>query len=99
MQATFLRLTTRAKPFLPGTDVGLALGIIALLAVLVVPLPSALLDVGLALSVTASVLVLSATVVVLGSEAVLALAGSLAVMMLLAVNRPAIDLVAREFTA
>ncbi len=48
----------RAKPMLPGTDVGLALGIICLLAVLVIPLPTALLDLGLALSVTASVLVL-----------------------------------------
>src|SRR5438270_5951668 len=58
MQATLLGFGARAKPYLPGTDVGLALGIIALLAVLVIPLPSALLDVGLALSVTASVLVL-----------------------------------------
>ncbi len=48
----------RLRPYLPGTDVGLALGMIALLAVLVVPLPSVLLDMGLALSVTASVLVL-----------------------------------------
>lgn len=47
---------------MPGTDVGLAIGIIALLAVLVVPLPAALLDVGLALSVTASVLVLMVAV-------------------------------------
>src|SRR3954454_12510027 len=58
MQATLLGFGARAKPYLPGTDVGLALGIIALLAVLVIPLPSALLDVGLALSITASVLVL-----------------------------------------
>ena len=48
----------RTKPLLPGTDVGLALGVIALLSVLVIPLPTALLDLGLALSVTASVLVL-----------------------------------------
>ena len=48
----------RAKPMLPGTDVGLALGMIMLLAVLVIPLPAALLDLGLALSVTCSVLVL-----------------------------------------
>ena len=48
----------RTKPMLPGTDVGLALGVIALLSVLVIPLPTALLDLGLALSVTASVLVL-----------------------------------------
>ncbi|HYZ61186.1 MAG TPA: FHIPEP family type III secretion protein, partial [Acetobacteraceae bacterium] len=58
MQAALLSFGARAKPYLPGTDIGLALGIIALLAVLVIPLPSALLDVGLALSVTASVLVL-----------------------------------------
>ena len=48
----------RAKPMLPGTDVGLALGVVLLLAVLVLPLPTTLLDLGLALSVTASVLVL-----------------------------------------
>ncbi len=48
----------RARPMLPGTDVGLALGVVLLLAVLVLPLPTTLLDLGLALSVTASVLVL-----------------------------------------
>ena len=48
----------RARAMLPGADVGLALGMIALLAVLIVPLPTMLLDLGLALSVTASVLVL-----------------------------------------
>ena len=48
----------RVKPMLPGTDVGLALGVVCLLAVLVLPLPTVLLDLGLALSVTASVLVL-----------------------------------------
>ncbi|MBV8916190.1 MAG: flagellar biosynthesis protein FlhA [Acetobacteraceae bacterium] len=58
MQAALLGFGARAKSYLPGTDVGLALGIIALLAVLVIPLPSVLLDLGLALSVTASVLVL-----------------------------------------
>ncbi len=41
-----------------GTDVGLALGVTALLMVLVVPLPVVLLDLGLSLSITASVLVL-----------------------------------------
>ena len=51
-------LRLRAAPWMPGSDVGLALGVIALLAVLVVPLPTVLLDLGLALSVTASVLVL-----------------------------------------
>ncbi|GAC1342811.1 MAG: flagellar biosynthesis protein FlhA [Acetobacteraceae bacterium] len=58
MNATLLGFGARAKPYIPGTDIGLALGIIALLAVLVIPLPSTLLDFGLALSVTASVLVL-----------------------------------------
>ncbi len=62
MNPSLLSLGAKAKPYLPGTDVGLAIGIVALLAVLVVPLPSALLDVGLALSVTASVLVLMVAV-------------------------------------
>ncbi len=48
----------RLRVYLPGTDIGLALGVVALLSVLIVPLPPALLDVGLALSITASVLVL-----------------------------------------
>ena len=42
----------------PGNDVALALGVAALLVVLVVPLPTLLLDTGLALSITVSVLVL-----------------------------------------
>ncbi|MBX6748007.1 MAG: FHIPEP family type III secretion protein, partial [Acetobacteraceae bacterium] len=41
-----------------GSDVALALGVALLLAVLVVPLPALLLDAGLALSITLSVLVL-----------------------------------------
>jgi flagellar biosynthesis protein FlhA len=48
----------RLRRYTPGSDVGLALGMLALLAVLVVPLPTVLLDVGLALSITAAVLVL-----------------------------------------
>ena len=51
-------LAQRLRAMAPGTDVGLALGVIALLSVLVLPLPTLLLDLGLALSVTASVLVL-----------------------------------------
>ena len=51
-------LLPRLRAMAPGTDVGLALGVIALLSMLVVPLPTFLLDIGLALSVTASVLVL-----------------------------------------
>ncbi len=49
------RLLTR---YAPGTDIGLALGVVLLLAVLIIPLPTVLLDMGLALSVTAAVLVL-----------------------------------------
>ena len=44
--------------YTPGTDVGLAFGVIALLSVLILPLPTFILDMGLALSVVASVLVL-----------------------------------------
>jgi flagellar biosynthesis protein FlhA len=46
------------QTYVPGSDVGLALGVIALLSVLVLPLPTMILDFGLALSITASVLVL-----------------------------------------
>ncbi len=42
----------------PSGDVALALGVVALVAVLLVPLPAWLLDAGLAISITASVLVL-----------------------------------------
>ena len=62
MQALIASMGGKAKPYLPGTDIGLALGIIALLAVLIVPLPPALLDIGLALSVTSAVLVLMVAV-------------------------------------
>ncbi|MGE4044428.1 MAG: flagellar biosynthesis protein FlhA [Acetobacteraceae bacterium] len=46
------------RKFAPGSDVGLALGVVGLLSVLILPLPTFLLDLGLALSITASVLVL-----------------------------------------
>src|ERR1700693_5873752 len=46
------------RDYMPGSDVGLALGVMALLSVLVLPLPTLILDFGLALSITASVLVL-----------------------------------------
>ena len=46
------------RRYAPGSDIGLALGVVALLSVLVVPLPAVLLDMGLALSITAAVLVL-----------------------------------------
>jgi flagellar biosynthesis protein FlhA len=51
-------LSAAVKRYAPGSDIGLALGIVTLLSVLVVPLPAFLLDIGLAVSVTASVLVL-----------------------------------------
>ncbi len=51
-------LTDRLRRYAPGSDIGLALGVVALLSVLVVPLPTVLLDMGLALSITAAVLVL-----------------------------------------
>ena len=52
------RLTAGVRRYAPGSDIGLALGVVALLSVLVVPLPTVLLDMGLALSITAGVLVL-----------------------------------------
>src|SRR5487761_2486710 len=54
----FPTLTARLRRFAPGSDIGLALGVVALLSVLVLPLPTVLLDVGLATSITAAVLVL-----------------------------------------
>ena len=51
-------LTARARRFAPGSDIGLALGVVALLSVLVLPLPPLLLDFGLSVSITAAVLVL-----------------------------------------
>ncbi|MQR99216.1 flagellar biosynthesis protein FlhA [Gluconobacter aidae] len=46
------------KKWLPGSDIGLALSVSALLSILVLPLPTFVLDVGLSLSVTLSILVL-----------------------------------------
>jgi flagellar biosynthesis protein FlhA len=51
-------LNPSLRRYLPGTDVGLALGIFCLLSLLILPLPTMLLDLGLSLSVTAAVLVL-----------------------------------------
>src|SRR5476651_2011341 len=48
----------RVRQYAPGSDIGLALGVVALLSVLVLPLPTILLDLGLALSITSSVLIL-----------------------------------------
>ncbi|MBV9537635.1 MAG: flagellar biosynthesis protein FlhA [Acidisphaera sp.] len=50
--------SSRLRSYAPGTDVGLAVGVVALLSVLILPLPTFVLDLGLALSITASVLVL-----------------------------------------
>ena len=52
------QLQAALRKYSPGTDVGLAFGMILLLTVLVIPLPTMLLDMGLAISITASVLVL-----------------------------------------
>ena len=49
---------TRLRVQMPGTDVWLAVGVVALLSVLILPLPTLVLDLGLALSITSSVLVL-----------------------------------------
>jgi flagellar biosynthesis protein FlhA len=51
-------LADRLRAYAPGTDIGLAVGVVALLSVLIIPLPTLLLDLGLALSITLSVLVL-----------------------------------------
>ena len=51
-------LGLRLRPWMPGSDIGLATGVIVLLSVLILPLPTVILDFGLAVSVTASVLVL-----------------------------------------
>jgi len=51
-------LARQWRDYTPGSDVGLAIGVVALLSVLIIPLPTLLLDLGLALSITASVLVL-----------------------------------------
>ena len=58
LAARLPKLPPAVRRLVPGSDVGLALGVVALLSVLILPLPAFILDVGLALSVTASVLVL-----------------------------------------
>src|SRR5271168_2221300 len=54
----FPGILARVRRYAPGSDIGLALGVVALLSVLVIPLPTLLLDFGLAMSITAAVLVL-----------------------------------------
>ncbi len=51
-------MQARLRRYMPGTDIGLAFGVIVLLSVLILPLPGFVLDFGLSLSVTAAVLVL-----------------------------------------
>lgn len=51
-------LARRWRRFAPGADIGLAIGVVCLLSLLILPLPTMLLDFGLAVSVTSSVLVL-----------------------------------------
>ena len=51
-------LSTMLRRYVPGSDVGLALGVVALLSMLILPLPTLVLDFGLAMSITGSVLVL-----------------------------------------
>jgi flagellar biosynthesis protein FlhA len=48
----------RVRALIPGTDIGLAFGVVVLVSVLVLPLPPFVLDIGLSLSITASVLIL-----------------------------------------
>jgi flagellar biosynthesis protein FlhA len=57
-QGMLSALTARLRQYAPGSDVGLALGVILLLSVLILPLPTLLLDLGLAMSITSAVLVL-----------------------------------------
>ena len=58
MPALLTQLRDRFAPYIPGSDVALALGVVILLSILVLPLPAMVLDLGLALSITAAVLVL-----------------------------------------
>ena len=51
-------ITGKLHRYAPGSDIGLALGVIALLSVLILPLPTFVLDLGLSLSITLSVLIL-----------------------------------------
>ena len=48
----------KLQSHLPGTDIMLALGVILLISILIVPLPTLFLDIGLSLSITSSVLIL-----------------------------------------
>ena len=54
----FMALPRSITRFTPGADIGLALGVVAIVAVLIVPLPGMALDFGLSLSITMAVLIL-----------------------------------------
>ena len=54
----FSTLSSKYGRYVPGTDIGLAVGVVCLLSVLILPLPTFVLDIGLAGSITLSVLVL-----------------------------------------
>ncbi len=58
MQGLLNRVLSFQKSFGIGSDIGLALGLIGLLSILIFPLPKLILDAGLALSLTVSVLIL-----------------------------------------
>ncbi len=58
LSASLQPVFDRLQRYVPARDVGLAIGVIVLLSILVLPLPRFVLDVGLALSITSSVLVL-----------------------------------------
>ncbi|MFC0386659.1 flagellar biosynthesis protein FlhA [Roseomonas vinacea] len=53
-----MNLPAGLRRFNPGSDIALALGVVAVIGIMLVPLPTVILDFGLAISVTASVLVL-----------------------------------------
>ncbi len=56
--ATLDGFASTLRRYVPGSDVGLALGVVLLLSILILPLPPFFIDVGLSLSITASILVL-----------------------------------------
>ena len=58
MPALLTQLRARFAPYLPGSDIALALGVVVLLSILILPLPAMVLDLGLSLSITSAVLVL-----------------------------------------
>jgi len=58
LAARLPQIPDRLRALLPGTDIGLAFGVVVLLSVLVLPLPPFVLDAGLSLSLTSAVLIL-----------------------------------------